>query len=173
MTAQIQDTVEYKETTYLLIDYRGKSPFDPERHGLEVIGKSSICWRGYACAYRIENKTIQLETLEASVGRYDGPKYVELELPRINKVEGKRQESNGQVFNAKYEHLHLQLPYSGTLILAKDYNENLGEPTGMESEWMFNLVLEVTFKDGILKEVKDLSGEIESIRKQRIKNLLG
>ena len=173
MTAQIQDTVEYKGTTCLLIEYRGKSPFDPEKHGLEVTGKSSICWRGYACTYRIENQIIELDKIEASVGRYEGSKYVELKLPRINTVEGKRQESTAQVFNAKYEQLHLQLPYSGTLILAKDYNENLGEPTGMESKWMYNVVLEVTFKDGILNEVKDLSGEMELIRKQRINDLLG
>lgn len=173
MTAQIQDTVEYKGETYLLIDHHGKSPFDPERYGLEVTGKSSICWRGYACTYRIEKNIIQLDTLEASVGRYEGAKYVELELPRINNVEGERQESTAQVFNAKYEHLHLQLPFSGTLILAKDYSENLGQPIGMETKWMFNLVLALTFKDGILKEVKDISKEMELIRKQRIKNLLG
>ncbi len=112
MTAQIQDTVEYKGITYLLIEYRGKSPFDPEIYGLEVTGKSSICWRGYACAYRIENQIIELDKIEASIGRYEGSKYVELELPRINTVEGKRQESTAQVFNAKYEQLHLQLPYS-------------------------------------------------------------
>lgn len=168
MSAQIQDTVEFEGTDYLLVNYRGEVPFAPDSLGLEVTGTSSICWRGFACSYRIEDNTLKLVTLEASVGRYEGPKFVKLDLPVINGAQGQRPQGKDQVFNAKYEQLNLLLPYTGTLVLADKFDDSLGEHTGLEPAWMYRDVLELTFKEGTLVELNNLSDEMNLIRSQKI-----
>lgn len=58
MRAQIPDIVRFENQTWDLIEVHGEGLFEPSQYSLPVVmvsTVSTICWRGYRCAYVVEN----------------------------------------------------------------------------------------------------------------------
>src|SRR5512145_3212170 len=63
MTGQIHDKVLYEGTEYDLVSVNGEGLFEPSIYGLLPQMLHTACWRGFYCAYAIEQFNLLLTSL--------------------------------------------------------------------------------------------------------------
>lgn len=157
MTAQFSDHVKYRGKSYALAGENGIGLFDPADHGMQPIGKCSACWRGFVCFYAVEGGALMLDALAVCL---DDP------APVLFGVPPKADEGGFQIFDAVYEGLNHRVPYTGGLLLAHDFIDELYVHMGFHPAWKYREVHELVFRDGELVQEADRSAQIAELRRQ-------
>lgn len=116
MTAQFSDRVKYRGKSYSIAGKNGTGLFDPPAHGLTPVGKCSACWRGFVCSYAVEDGMLLLDSLAVCL---DDP------APDLFDVSPTPYEGEIRLFDAVYDNLDHCVPYTGGLLLAADFIEEL------------------------------------------------
>lgn len=123
----------------------------PQDYGMEPIPISTACWRGFYSTYVIKDELIFLETMTTSIkdGNYQP----------INKI-------SPRLVNHKYEYrnVNLRVPFTGKLRIAKDFIWDHYVHMGFQKASAFKVVLDLSFKDGKLQNINDISAEAEKRR---------
>jgi hypothetical protein len=172
MTAQIADTFRYQGKELTLAGISGAGLFDPADHGLNPKSWSTACWRGYRAHYMVMNEKLTLTTLEVSLthprGFHDGTP-VRATAPTINGITPPiLPESELTRFEYKYKGLDLLIPYSGGLLLASDFIDELYVHMGFHPAWKYRHVHELIFESGVLEEERDVSEKMSAIRRKML-----
>ena len=164
MTTQVLDTVRYCGDVHELVASEGTGLFTPAEHGLSVVMASTACWRGYRCSYAVAGAQLQLETLEAKAGRYEGEDFRSVELPAINGRAGAV--AAGQPFNAVYERLGLPVRFTGELLLGARPVAAVVARLGLAPAWIYERAWLLRFSDGAMADEADLSEAMAAMRAQ-------
>lgn len=157
MTAQFSDPVKYKGKSYNLAGENGSGLFDPAVHGLKPVGRCSACWRGFVCTYAVEGRRLLLDSLAICLNE---------PAPTLFGLSPKPDEGDFQLFDAVYEKLEHPLPYTGGLLLADGFIEELYVHMGFHPAWKYREVHELIFRDGELVQETDRSEQIAAFRRE-------
>ncbi len=151
MTAQISDTFLFKGKEYSLIGKEGGDLASPEQFGMEGEGVQTDCWSGFYAKYELTEESLYLRELNLweKNGNY---------LP-IGGIEPS-EESDPPA----YQGLSVVIPFTGKLMLAKDFIPELYIHAGYQMPIAFKIVLEISVKNGRVVKIKDLSKEMEKRR---------
>jgi hypothetical protein len=160
MTAQIPDHFMLDGSSYALVD--GVGLFSPLEYGLEPIMTITSCWRGYVCTYAIQGQQLVLDTLEISLRDFLHQDSRPAEAPLLNGVASQRKNS---LFTNCYSGVAMPLTYSGSLQIASDFIQELYVHMGFHPAWKYRTVLELSFMGGELTGQRDVSAEMEQVRK--------
>ncbi|WP_437775212.1 hypothetical protein [Sorangium sp. So ce1097] len=154
MTAQIDDSVTYAGAEWSLAGVNGGDLFDPASHGLCVRAASTACWRGFVCRYELRDGALYLDGLDVAL-KGEAP-------PLSGKVAQEPKVHLG--FTAVYEGVGLHVPFTGGLLLARDFLRELYVHMGFHPAWKFTHVLEVELEAGRISRVTDCSKAMADIR---------
>jgi hypothetical protein len=163
MTAQFPDTVAYKNTAYLIAGISGTELFTPSAYGLEPVGKSSACWRGFICEYKVAGEQLFLDRLSL---------YLNQAPPAALFGTASNLDKNPFEFDAIYNHLEHPMDFTGGLLLATDFIRELYVHMGFHPAWKYKVVHELIFENGELKQEKDCSEKVARIREEMSKRPL-
>lgn len=158
MTAQINDTLLFEGTEYRLGRESG-TLFRPSEYGLRPVCLCTACRRGYKAHFAIEDGHLYLEGLEVDLnsplvkGHVQAPP-INGSLPIDSTIE-----DVGSMFEFVYRGLHIPVNQTGPLIIRTDEITELVHYWGFQPNATFRTVLELTFKDGHLLTLKDLSAQ--------------
>jgi hypothetical protein len=151
MTAQIMDRFLFKGKEYRLVGGEGGPLISPQDFGMEPGFLHTACWRGFYSTYEIKDDQIFLVemTMRERKGNYIA---INNTMPKVADHQ------------ASYEEIYLPVPFTGSLLLAKDFFDQLYVHMGFQEPTSFKTVLELTFKDGRLTDIKDRSKEMAQER---------
>jgi hypothetical protein len=152
-TAQIPDTFIFKGEEYSLI---GKTEGDfatPEQFGMTAVMIHTACYRGYYATYELTEKGLFLRkfTLRTKNGNY---------LP----ISGVHPAITRERYQADYANLHVLIPFSGKIRLARGFIQKLYIHMGYQKPTAFKTVLDITLKEGKVVRIHDRSEEMEKKR---------
>jgi hypothetical protein len=165
MTAQISDVFMYQDREFDLAGISEGGLFSPDSLGLNPIGYSTCCYRGYQAVFAVHDGRLVLKTLNVSLYT-DGPDRPEsLVGPTIHGVAPKRDEEDHQ-FNNIYENLNYPLPYTGGVLIATDFISSLYEHMGFHPPWKYRTVWELIFEEGRLTKGIDCSQRMAEARER-------
>ena len=161
MTAQIPDEVEYRAGRYAVTAVDGTGLFDPARHGLEPQAMSTACWRGFICAYRVEQGVLRLSHLEIALDPVEGEAPLEL-FGRA----GYRLPESGDVAHPEAWHYDPDAPvgFTGRLLLGDGDAAGPYLNMGFLPAWYYEDIRELTFTAGRLTAESDLSASVARLR---------
>ena len=166
MTAQIPNTFIYKDMAYSIARESGHGlvlPFDI--YGMNPRWVSTACYSGYQFICGLEgsflvltNFSVNLEKGIKSLRRRQGP-----DIGGISPI-GRRYQDDR--FNNHYEGLNVKVSYTGRLILARDFIQELYEHSGIQGPWKFREAVALIFKDGKLVKKYDCTRNVEIMRER-------
>ena len=162
MTAQIPDTVLIDGNRYDLCGIRGEGLFDPADHDIATEAQDTACWRGYVCHYAVANNQLLLDDLQL----YLDPSRQTHNRAQIESVFGPGINFDEDRFSAGAVGLAHPLPFTGSLLVAKGFIEDLYVHMGFQEAHSYRNVLELTFEDGQLLGTTDRSEEMAEIRRR-------
>ncbi|MCP3167331.1 hypothetical protein [Myxococcus qinghaiensis] len=163
MTAQISDTLIFREQEFVLAAASGEGLFEPPQHGLAPEMISTACYRGYWCTYEVIAESLRLQQLHiglpppaAIAARHGkGPSLFE-QLPVYSE----------QFHCIAYRNLSAPVPFTGGLLLAADFVRELYVHMGFHPVWKFRRVYELLFEGGTLVQTRDCSSEMARLREK-------
>jgi hypothetical protein len=157
MTAQVSDPVKYRGKIYSIAGKNGTGLFDPTEHGMKPVGKCSACWHGFVCTYFVVEKGLLLDQLAICL---DEP------APLLFDVKPKPDEGGMRLFDVVYEGLQHPVPYTGGLLLGRDFIKELYVHMGHHPAWKYREVHELVFRAGELVQQTDRSDQIAELRRE-------
>lgn len=167
MTAQFCDIVTYEGEGYDLAGISGSGLFDPGEHGMEPTSWCTACWRGYTAAYKVEDDTLFLDRLSVCLtepGMAGEREVQKVQAPAVEGIAPQDISEQGSVFEYRYENMHLPVPFTGGLLLAQDFLEDLYVHMGFHPAWKYRRVHELLFEEGRLTGVSDVSKKLAMLR---------
>lgn len=156
MTAQINDVVTYEEDEWELAGANGEPLFDPNAFGLVPRAICSICWRGYTCAYELRDNQLFLDRV--SIGLAGTPPVLLGRKPEIP--------NEMSCFSASYPNLGAQVPFTGGLLLARDFIREHYVHMGFHPAWKYANVIEAELQAGQVVRLLDCSSAMAEIRQR-------
>jgi hypothetical protein len=168
MTIQIPDTCLLGDRSYVIAAVDGAPLFDPASIGLKPHAVSSACWRGHVCTYAVAHDAFQLATLQISL--YEVIKagrkrtFIDQQGPPINGVLPVVSSDRHAWFNNIYTQLGLDVPFTGGLLLADGFIDELADRLPFRPAWKYSTVVEVVCDAGRVRTIRDVSTEMEAIR---------
>lgn len=154
MTAQIGDTFRYEEQEYSIVAISNSIPFHPKDYGMEPEAVCTACWDGYWCDYKISDNGIFLQNLY--INSKDG------NYPEINGVKG----NNQYMGHHLYKNINLPIPYSGKIVVGKDFINKYYVHMGYQRAWGYETLLEFVYEDGKLTDIMDYSSVAAELREK-------
>jgi len=161
MTAQVNDSVFHRKINYALAGISGSGLFEPEAHGLKPAAIFSACWRGYCVTYAIEDGRLVMTKVSMGFSREDEMRAKVGRGPTLFGVLARRE---GQRGFWNYNSLHERVAFTGGLLLAHGFIEQLYVHMGFHPAWKYRDVRELLFEDGHLRDEFDRSVEVEQVR---------
>lgn len=166
MTAQFPDVVEWEGLPYAIAGVAGKGLFDPREHGLEPVASSSACWRGFEARYAVRDRGLHLVRLQVNLqGERPGKKPV---APPLRGRAGSMESSgkgSGMMFFASFSYEELGVvPFTGGLLLADGFIEQLYVHMGFHPAWKFERVVELLIESGSVVAALDRSAAMKDLR---------
>jgi hypothetical protein len=165
MTAQINDKFIYKKRSYNISAIKDPETFFVIHNlGLEPEAKSTACWRGYVAEFAVSENQLVLKNLSTNNGNGKSP------IPTINGTEPLIVKPEGLVpeyskwLELLYKNVNLELHYSGAALLTDKFISDRYIHMGFQSPLSYEVVIELTFENGILQEKKDLSSVVAAKR---------
>ena len=163
MTAQISDTLISRGQEFVLAAANGEGLFEPAQHGLAPEAMSTSCYRGYWCTYEVVAESLRLQQLHialpspvADAARHGmGPSLFE-----------QRPVYDEELHCFAYSHLSAPVPFTGGILLATDFIEELYVHMGFHPAWKFRRVHELLFERGTLVQTQDCSSEMARLREK-------
>jgi hypothetical protein len=157
MTAQIQDSLQYDGERWSLVHYSAGEPFLPQVHGLHPMPMHTACWRGYVCGYAVRDDRLGLDSLEVNHRTEDPGASTP---PLLN---GVAPAAGGPPW--KYSSIALPLAYDGTLVIARDFIQELYVHMGFHPMWKYRHAHELVFEGGRLATATCLDERLEAMRR--------
>jgi len=147
MTSQVNSKVIWNSDSYSLIGLSDGRLIEPEDFDMTAAPMHTGCYDGYYSTYEIQKEKLSLIkfTISESKGFY---KKINGIKPIINKL------------NATYEDLSEPVLFTGKMRIAKDFIDELYIHMGFQKASSFKTVFDLTFENGLLKNVKDRSKEM-------------
>ena len=166
MTAQINDSFQYRRREYAVAGISEGELFEPSLLDLKPAGTCTACWRGYQAVFAVLESRLVLDTLHVNlINRVEGkPGYERVEGPVINGIVPGPPKKELDFFNNHYVGLKYHLEYSGGLLLADGFIESLYVHMGFHPAWKYKTVIELVFDAGVLKHEFDRSERMAEIR---------
>lgn len=165
MTAQIDDSFRYRQREYSVAGISEGELFDPSLLDLKPAGTCSACWRGYQAVFALSESRLVLESLHVNLLEPWGD-FKNVKGPLINGVEPVGSQGEFDWFNNHFEGLQYHMEYTGGLLLADGFIEELYVHMGFHPAWKYERVVELIFDGGILKQEFDRCEEVAEIRQR-------
>ncbi|TFG13118.1 hypothetical protein EU537_07345 [Candidatus Thorarchaeota archaeon] len=154
MTGQIPDFVLYHGEEYDLVGIDGRGLLSPHDFGLAPKSPHTACWRGFVMYYECKENRLTLQGMDVHSDA----------APMIN---GAKPEERGESsFRYHYEGIDVEVPFTGTLILARDFIDEMYVHMGFQRPHAFKTVIELTVENGHILQSRELSSQMEEQRKQ-------
>ncbi len=169
MTAQINDTFRHGDRDYSVAGISEGELFDPALLDLKPAGTCSACWRGYQAVFALSGSHLVLDTLHVNLLKAKEKGYEPEVGPIINSVKPSGSRDKHDWFNNHYEGLDYHLEYTGGLLLADGFIEELYVHMGFHPAWKYESVIELIFDSGILKQEFDRSEQMAEFRQRFLK----
>ena len=163
MTAQYSDIVYYKQKKYELAGTTSDGLFNPMSLGLKPIPCCTACWNGFLIEYRVAYKKFQVKNLLINLNDYTENKKIVPEPITINGIQPEAKDADG-MFDTIYQKIHLTIPYTGKILIARNFIRWLYVHMGYHSAWKYKDVVELQFQEGRLNQEEDLSGQLSNLR---------
>ena len=157
MTAQIPESIIYEGEEFSLVGVKGKGLYIPEDFGIEPHFRSTACWRGYVMRYSFNNGQLILDRILINTNN----------PLKINEIEPQNLKEIGS-FDYCYENINFKTDFTGTLLLAKDFIQEMYVHMGFQRPMAFRTVVEIQIENGNITEVRDLSRKMEEERERDI-----
>jgi hypothetical protein len=165
MTAQINDVFRYRNHEYAVAGISEGELFDPSLLDLKPAGTCTACWRGYQAVFALSGSRLVLDALHVNLLK-PGEGYGREEGPQINGVKPGEPRGEHDWFNNHYEGLEYHLEYTGGLLLADGFIQELYVHMGFHPAWKYERVVELIFDGGIVKQEFDRSEQMAEIRQR-------
>lgn len=160
MTAQVPDYVFYLDKKFTLAAISDGELWVPEAESINPEPVCSACWRGYLATYRVHNDVLELHELKLSYGQLSKGK-----PPPVGGRKPKRADDDETMgFNWTYPEIGMQLDYSGGLLLADGFIQELYVHMGFHPAWKYKHVHELVFENGRLAGAFDRSRQMAEFR---------
>ena len=160
MTAQIHDSVLWKGADHALVGVSGAPMFDLLEQGIETRPTSTANWRGWVVTYAVRDGRLLVDRLR-EVGAVVEPGNAP---PPINGVSAVAEGSHSW----GYPDLSLDVPFTGKLLIAKDFIQDLYVHMGFHPAWKWQHSWELVFEAGKLVDATDTSEEMARVRDQLV-----
>ncbi len=148
LTGQIPDEFRYEGEVYALVGIDGLGLPSPAKFGLEPFSSCTACWRGYMMRYDCVDNELILWGMDINVN----------DAIPINGVESiEPTDYPGKFFMYSYETLGYKTRFTGKIMLAKDFIEEMYVHMGFQRAMSYRTVIEIEVKEGDIVSVKDLS----------------
>ncbi|MHA1218806.1 MAG: hypothetical protein ACTSO5_09005 [Candidatus Heimdallarchaeaceae archaeon] len=151
MTGQIPDSFLYEGEVYSLIGIEEEEPFSPLDYDIIPEMASTACWRGFVLYYKLDNNYLILQDMQ-------------LNTEEAKEIHGVKPKITKDMFKFHYQDLNLQLDYSGKLLIARDFIDEMYVHMGFQRPIAFRKVVELDLNNGELLSVNDLSDQMENRR---------
>jgi hypothetical protein len=153
MTAQMSDSFLLEEKKFLLVGVNGSGLFNPSDHNMQPLPRITSCWRGYVCTYKVLQNELLLDSLLINLD-HEGPAIKD--IPPVF--------SNQGTFNNTYSDLDLHMDFTGDLLIAQGFIQQLYVHMGFHPAWKYETVFELTVANGHVLETKDVSENMAGLR---------
>ena len=163
MTAQFHDSVWYQSRRYALVNVNGKGLPTPKDFGMQPVMMSTGCYRGYVSEYSvIEQKLILTNmTVRAKDGNYRAINGVK---PKVDDLLPESIRKKIQNLPNRYENLQVLVSFSGNLLTAIDFIEEMYVHLGFQRPTSYRTVIELVFDNAQLVSTTDHSRMMARIR---------
>ncbi|MFW9918611.1 MAG: hypothetical protein ACFFED_03360 [Candidatus Thorarchaeota archaeon] len=153
MTAQIPDEFRYEGETYDLVGLDGSGLYTPNDFGLETYSSCTACWRGYIMHYDCVDDMLILDSMDANV-------------KELHEVNGVMPGKGKNFMKYTYNDLRLKTKFTGTMLLARNFIQEMYVHMGYQRPMAYRTVYELTVVNGDITKVEDLSERMERMRKE-------
>jgi len=164
MTAQINDRFRHHDTEYSVAGISEGELFDPAVLDLNPAMASTACWRGYQVVYSVPESYLIVADLHVNLLE-EGQEYQSKQGPTINGITPARSREEYEFFNNHYTGLNYHLEYTGGLLLADGFIQNLYVHMGFHPAWKYERVIELVFDNGVLLQEFDRSERMAEVRR--------
>jgi hypothetical protein len=149
----MSDTLKFENEEYIIAGIKGDELFNPEFLGITLYSRCTACWRGFTLYYEVVNQYLVLQGILFNTK--DEPSPLNNKIP-INAEE--------YFFDYLYENLDLKSDFSGNLLIANDFIQELYIHMGFQAPTSYKNVLELIIEDGKIISFEDKSEEMEYLR---------
>jgi hypothetical protein len=136
---------------------------------LKPAARCSACWRGYVCRYVVSFDQLWLDHLSIGLSRSEQLKINSgTQSLTLFGIQAKHAKGGpiGSIFDADFEDMKHRIPYTGGLLLARDFVKDLYVHTGFHPAWKYRAVHELIFRRGELTQSFDRSLQIAEFRNE-------
>ena len=164
MTAQISDSLIFHEQGFKLAAVHGEGLFNPAQQGLSPQMLSTACYRGYWCTYAVVDASLSLQELhigfspEVTIAARHGKGPLLFEQQPLC--------LNGEGRGFTYSNLSAPISFTGGLLIAADFIQELYFHGGFHPAWKFRNVHELVFEGGRLVQARDCSSAMAELREK-------
>lgn len=173
MTAQIPDMLLLQDRKLSLAGINGQWLFNPADYNLQPMPRVTSCWRGYVCEYKVLSDNFLLDALKINLGKSlpnEGPHAFTAEAgPALNGIKPVPAATIHEIFNNTYHGLNLQIDFTGGILAASDFIQELYVHMGFHPAWKYKNVIELVISHGHVTETRDVSDAMQEIRNRMIK----
>jgi hypothetical protein len=166
MTAQVNDVVRYHGEEYDLIGVGPDEAFKPSEHGFAPRPWHTANYAGYQIIYTIrKDNRLRLGRLTV-LDRFGLAPELGSTKPRIVETRGltfdreRDIDAGGASWMLDYSGMRMALDFTGTMLVAKDFEQKRYQHMGYQAASAYYTVLELTFNHGRLTQAVDRSAEI-------------
>ena len=163
VTAQIDDLFRYQDVEYSVSGISEEKLFHPSLLGLRPVKTSTGCWRGYQAVFAIADSRLVLHTLHVNLFSGDED-FTRQEGPPVNGISPTGPLGEDDRFNNHYVGVDYHLEYTGGLLLARGFIDELYVHMGFHPAWKYTNVIELVFRNGVLDHEFDRSEQMAEIR---------
>lgn len=153
MTAQMVDSFLLEEQKFSMVGVNGSGLFNPLSYNMQPLPRITSCWRGYVCTYRTLHHKVVLDTLLVNID-HEGPS-----ISSIHPLF-----SNQSMFNNTYNNLNLPMDFTGGILIAQGFIQQLYVHMGFHPAWKYETVCELSISHGDVMETKDISAQMADLR---------
>lgn len=178
MTAQISDTFRYRKKPRSLAGVSGAGLFEPIQQGVQAVGWSTACWRGFHCSYEVADGSLLLTQVNLGLGGEDAAAAARGEgpmlfgrVPRRYTVRGHSTNLHTGEVKTSWESsdfvvggLREVVPFTGGLLLGDGFIRAMYVHMGFHPAYKFREVRELVFDAGRLTEEHDRSAQMAEFR---------
>jgi hypothetical protein len=165
MTAQILDSIEIAEQTYIIDRQSNRvGLFDPREEGISLNESrfSSACWRGFYCEYAVSDDRLFMMKLNLYPSYADELRFKYGKSTSL--FYGRSPEANHRSM-WQYRDLFYPIDYTGGLVIYNDYlRSGLIISNANPPLFLFKSVREIMLDRGSIVEIVDRSTEVEQVR---------
>ncbi len=166
MTGQEPDRFFYNDEKFELVGIKGKGLLVPSDIGIETYMSATSCRRGYIMRYKIVERQLILDGFWFNSKSEDLPEINGIKPVNLSEETAEEGDYFHNMFKFEYRNLQKQLPFKGSIIIARDLIRSKYVHMGFQKSTAYKTVLKFEFKDGIIVDVEDQSEESKRYRRK-------